>query len=67
MAYLNFPQYVTGVTIKIDVKLSNGEVRCDTVRFESDRDGRELTNRLTDTMLSAMRLAIVGRSSAHEA
>lgn len=65
MAYLYAPEYVTEVSVKIDVKLSGGGTRCETVVFKSERDGKELTNQFADTVLSATHLAIAGRSSTN--
>lgn len=65
MAYLYAPEHVTEVSVRIDVKLSDGGTRCETIVFQSERDGKELTNQLTDTVLSAMHLAIAGRSGSN--
>lgn len=42
-------------------------MQCETVRFEAERDGKELTNQLADTIASAMHLACAGRSSKGKA
>jgi hypothetical protein len=57
MAHLYDPQHVIECKVSIAVKLSNGGSRNEDYTFLTSRDGRELTNQVTDTVLSALHLA----------
>lgn len=58
MAYLYAPQYVTEISVTLDLKLSGGGTRVETVTLTSERAGIELANQFADTILSAMHLAV---------
>lgn len=62
MAYV-FSSGVTETVITIAAKTADGRSVHETHVFNRDRDGQELTNQITDTVLSALHLAGTARAA----